>query len=1139
MLRRNFSNKVCWRIVPVRMIVTLLVAISIGLIGCGGGDDFSQPPADLAAIRARASQKAADRPAATTPRPKATAAADKSKTANQSTPSAPHNGDSQDAAFTSTTPSGTEPAAADTTKNVATVTNDGSGGSTEGQTPTDSESMDKTVDTVASASVVESITKAESPAETVDSLPLPAAVTNDRGASKPRTAEASPGESKSTESTSVKSLLDQLSANGSSADPQKKSATTKPNSSARPSGRQAIAARMLFKLRNDLAKQFYVAVTHDGMRMAATSGSDSVGVVSVRPEQPEGSLELQRPTRSLPVDRRRGADVATQTIAGLPATITAIELLTERDVIIIGADDGRLLARSTADRQDWDIYAQDLFLFQDGYRPVTRVAASAINVVRRVGADLLLIDTAADGTHLYRISDVVHDSSAPSELSEQTVRAAALPVKTAAPRHTLDIPDAPVVAVSVSTNESLLTIVTADGRVSVFDSTDGRKLADYSTDDFDQIQPVAATLDDDQMRLFVGLADGRIVLTTLPSERPDSESDTQPESDSGSRAEVEQPPVSYEVVYAPEDDRTQAPVSALSLTADCRTLLIGVLDGSLIRFDVPGQKVVQRDRPHRSPIVEIRTVANDVISRAADRSVRRSSVESSGQMESAEFRLPIDQQLQHRILIEGEDFAQEPVPQRRNKDRQVAEAEAEARLARIRPADPVVALYEHQLRAASTTANRNAIRTKLLSETNLPAASDRADLYEDLAPRQVAEIQTEFDFATRPVRPIVMSLSDDGSLLAVTQPGRTGPARGVSGDQEISVWDTFARTRLRLWNCDDAVEELRFDLTTGRLLPTPLSAQLELFTGRRVPELRSGISSAMSHSGDRIAMGLSGRKQTAATAVQIQSQNSTSRLSGLEAFEGAATAVAWSHDDSSLFVNLRERGRIRLLELASNSLQMISEISVEAAEGRYDPDQVDLTDDEVGATWLLPSPQGRYLVTYGKYPSRDAPYQLRIWKKKSDRWPQEDVKVLTSRTPMIESEMTDTPFQFVGEQDSQLAVAGPQGVGIIDLRTGSVKDTLELPDVANRRPITLFSDDGQWLLAGDQDGNVWTWNLRALQRDPRKLEAQAGPIMGMCLAPGQRFLATVGEENRLRIWTVSTWLKSQAATSSSASGRLR
>lgn len=1113
MLRRDSSNNGCWRIVPVRSIVSLLVAISTGLIGCGGGDDFSQPPADLAAIRARASRKAADRPAPTNPQPKATAAADKSQTAHQSTPSKPPNGDSQNsgdsqnAASISATPSTAGPAAVDAAVKVASVTNDGPDESRETQTPTDSDAVDKTLDT----------------------SPLPAAVTNDPETSKPRTAEVSRSESKSTAATSGKSLLDQLSAKGSSANPQKKSATTKPNSSARPTGRQAIAARMLFKLRNDLAKQFYVAVTHDGTRMAATTGSDRVEVLSVRTQQPEGSLELQRPIRSLPSDRRRGADVATQTIADVPATITAFELLTERDVVVIGTDDGRLLARSTVNREDWDIYAQDLSLFQDEYRPVIRIGASAINVVRRVGSDLLLIDTASDGTHLYRISDVVHDSPAPLELSEQTVRAAAPPVNTATPRHTLDLPDAHLLAVSVSTNEALLTIVTADGRVSVFDRTDGRKLADYSADHFDQLQPVAATLDDDQMRLFVGLADGRVVRTALSRETSDAE----PESES------EQQPVSYEVVYSAEDARTQVPVSAMALTADRTTLLIGLLDGSLIRFDVPGQKVVQRDRSHRSPIVEIRTVANDVLSRAADRSVRRSSVESSGQMESAEFRLPIDQQLQHRILIEGEDLGQEAVPPRRHQDRQVAEPEAEGRLTRIRPADPVMALYEHQLRAAATTVNRDAIRTKLLSAKNLPAANDRADLYEDLAPRQVAEIHTEFDFATRPVRPVVMSMNVDGSLLAVTQRGRVGQTRGASGDQEIAVWDAFARTRLRLWRCDDAVESLRFDLNTGWLLPTPLFAQLELFTGRCVPELRSAISSAMSRSGDRMAMGLSGRNRTAAAAVQIQSQNSSSRLSGLEAFEGAATAVAWSHDDSSVFVNLRERGRIRLLELAGNSLQTISEISVEPAEGRYDADHIDLADDEVGATWLLPSPQGRYLVTYGKYPSRDAPYQLRIWKKKSDRWPQDDVKVLTSRTAMIESEMTDTPFQFVGQQDSQLAVVGPQGIGIIDLRTGSVKDTLELPDVANRRPITLFSDDGQWLLAGDQDGNVWTWNLRALQRDPRKLEAQAGPIMGMCLAPGQRFLATVGEENRLRIWTVSTWLKSQTATSSSDSGRLR
>ena len=46
-----------------------------------------------------------------------------------------------------------------------------------------------------------------------------------------------------------------------------------------------------------------------------------------------------------------------------------------------------------------------------------------------------------------------------------------------------------------------------------------------------------------------------------------------------------------------------------------------------------------------------------------------------------------------------------------------------------------------------------------------------------------------------------------------------------------------------------------------------------------------------------------------------------------------------------------------------------------------------------------------------------------------------------------------------------------------------------------------------------------------LDRKPVKFEAHTGPIAGLALSANGRYLATIGEDNRLRSWRVDGFLK--------------
>ena len=132
--------------------------------------------------------------------------------------------------------------------------------------------------------------------------------------------------------------------------------------------------------------------------------------------------------------------------------------------------------------------------------------------------------------------------------------------------------------------------------------------------------------------------------------------------------------------------------------------------------------------------------------------------------------------------------------------------------------------------------------------------------------------------------------------------------------------------------------------------------------------------------------------------------------------------------------------------------------------------------------------------------------------------------MLSNAADMIERQMTETPFAFVNNRDSQVAVIGTRGLGVIDVKDGKLVATLPMDDIAGRRPVTLLSPDGKWFWAGDREGRVRVWEVSKLDKPPKSFEAHHGPIIGLALSANGEYLATAGEENSMRTWRVERLL---------------
>lgn len=1080
---------------------TAVLLLAVLVVGCGESEDFSAPPEQLASMRAKSQGKQAK---ASTSQAKAPEAASKDK---QGKPPAV-----AEVADAKAKPAGNP--TADVTNGAVQTAVKGSG-TKAAIKPAESPAVETTaVQDDKKVPAAESVKAAEKKSMQQDSLDLAKAT---------RLGKEKPGVS----------FLDSLQTEDT--DKKKKPAAATKSSRKRgvveKTGRLAVSLQAWLKLKLAMSKRFFVASTDDATYIAASTGERSLGVLSTRVENLGQELNFVRTQRTVVANLRSKTEVTVQPVRNFPASITCLELIDDGNVALAGTEDGRLIARSCANLQDWDIYAQDLFVFQDEHRPATRVSESGIAVVRRIGKDRILTVDGDSVCRIWNAADVVQSPIPVLKLTAKQVASPEADTKAAKAITEIKLPAAQVLSVMVCLENDLCAVVTSDEVVTIFKSSDASMVASFNADDFDDTQPVAVWFEEQTGRILTGLADGRIIRRALPGGTP-----VQGVDESGAETD-------YEVLFSPGRTDRSGPVTALAVTGEGSFLHIGRMDGAVTKFDLPRKQVVSSAKIHKQAVFEIRATSNGVLSLGDDRLahlsgipvVAHAPVVSAGirpakSKTQQKFDLPQDDSLPTRVVttdqVEGK---QDKFTRPRNLGRSISTGAKEIETAGIRPADTRLALLEHQLRVAGDDSVSASIRSQIVEirqlkgkvgSTSVAGSSGRE-------PVQRGEMLTQLDYTTRPLRPVSMTLSNDGTTIAATQYFKPRQTRETAS-QAVFAWDVSSQTVLRTWRRLPGVYSLGACWSEQMLIPSPLTAHLDLQSGQLQSDLSVQNSTfAWSFDHTQVAVGRKGIAGQAIDAVAIQSVTKPAAITtGVEAFEGIVGAIAYSHDQTSLFVSVREKTRVRLLELDSRSLDVINELVSEPISGAWDLARVD-RNDAVGATFILPSPSGKLLVTYGRY---EKDYQLRVWKKAGDKWPTEKVTVIPSRNALMDVNSVSQPIRFVNRQDNLLAIVGDEGLATIDPRSGDLKESLPVPDVDDRRPVILLSSDGRFAFTGDAEGTVWVTEMKSLERRPRKWAAQAGAITGLTMSPDGKYLATAGQENRIRVWDVAEFLNGPAKT---------
>lgn len=1090
------------------------------MVGCGGGDDFSAPPPGLAAQRQKSGKDGKPGPPVT-------------KKVDRETASAAGETENTDAAAEPTTPTTLQMIAAE-------------GGSPSAESPSVEPSVDST-------------TKAEGPTGPVGSLPpdKPSAITADDSsqgtatggdmAVSPEVNVPAPSVTQPKTDSKTEVAVSESGEPGNEADTEKGNGgisfldalKTEPKkngpagrntraggdrTTVERTGRLAVTPRIWMQLKLAMSKQFFVAATEDATRLAGSTGERSLSILSTRVQQRVLGGGPQLTGRAaLLAQRQAAAQEDELNIGALPAVVNSIELIQSGNLILIGTEDGRLIARSAADLLNWDVYARDLFAFQDEHRPATRVSESGIVAIRRISAERLLTVDGENVCHIWRMNDVVHEPVPPLEMTKEQVISPEVDLLSANPLATVKLSDAQVLTISLSASRMTCAIVTADEIVTIFNTQDGKILASLGAEDLDDTQPVVVGFEEARKQILVGLADGRLMRRSLPGGPAVSSTD---------QDGIE---VDYDLLFAPARNDRSGAVTAMAISPDGAILHFGRYDGNVHKYDLPRRQLVSTRKSHSRAVTDIRITPNGVLSLGDDRVAHitemplpqaiavlptASAAQRTTSPKTVEkFTLPRDPSLPLQVVDTQEEDKEKSTRPRNPSARTAATDQTPAAALGIRPADPELALLQHQLRV-TTGESAQPIREQILQRgTSPPDTVEKVSTEE--SPVRIGEVPTLIDFSARVVKPVVMSVSNDGKTVSYVGPGQL-QARGRRAGNSVIAIDVLTQTTLRTWyGIDSEVTGLDASWENSVVLPRPLEARLQLLSGKQDSgnQLTQYGRYVWSYDRKNILAERLGYTGQALDTFSLQTPQGEILRDGVESFEGAVGAMCYSADGSSIFVSIREKSRLRLLELDAQTLEIAADLSNEPMTGQWNVERLS-TSVAIGPVIILPSPNGRLLVTYGKHSQG---YQLRIWKRSGTKWPQDQVTVINSSTPLLAANVEDA-ITFVNRKDNLLAVIGKEGIGTVDSRTGDVKDSLPIPDVNGRRPVIRFTRDGKYALSGDSEGNVWVSELRGLDRRPKKFVAQAGEITGMVLSPDGSKLATAGRENRIRVWDLETYL---------------
>jgi WD40 repeat protein len=1106
---------------------TLLVLTCVGMLAGCGGEDFSQPPAAIrerqAAAKAAAEKAAAEgggsSAANSSPVTDPAAGTTAEAAGSQNAQSVPSDTPTAAVSSASNTPPGDAPVAPAAAPTLAATSSSSSPAPADGSLAGPPAPRDT----------------ADSPgSDTTGSNPAnePAAANaGDVVTASGKTAEdiADRREANSQKSTieNGRGLLDSLRASDSSEVDSSGDGASMDSESGVVArfGRMALTPVQWTQLVTQLTKRFFVAATPDGLNLAASSGERSAGVLSPPLSAATGPGVAGEAVGVGSIGRM---EPTLRPVTSLPGLISAVEMLPDGDQLLCGTTDGRLLVRTTADRRDWDLFARDQFLFLDEHRRTARLSDQPIVVIRCLPDGRILTVDGNGDCCLWNQSDVVLPPTSIAELTPEQVQRPEPETVSAAPQQRIRIAGYRVLSVSVSEDGLLACVITSEEDVTIIDLATGTKLCGLTGADFADTQPVCAIFVPGRREVLAGLADGRIIRRAFADGEAVSGTD-----DRGG-------PVDYEAVWIPDTNDQRGSITALGLSPSRTSLYFGSLDGSVGRYDLIHKQLDYSTKRHTAPVLEFRFTSVGVMSLGADRKAHLfDRPDDPARLTSLTWQLPQDESLAESdsaadATADSGTGSKSARPKgRRSGEVRVGdaiEAQADLSLVGLRPSDATLALRQHQLRVSATGAERLPAAQRLLEHQgrNSEAAALATEPGPPVAgpPLQAGEITTEFAFRTSEWQPVLLSIADDGRTVSAVRRRResvTLPARGDG----VCVWDVPTATMLRCWLQPGAILNLQATPQERYLLSGIPIAGLSLSDGVfRRDDLRPTVAMAVEPSLQDVLLARIGAPGLSVPGLLRGAPGGELQPAGPELFEACVTAVAIS--PSSAFISLRERDQTRLLELDRATLQTRAELNKEKLQGSL-VERVAITADmfdRAGAVVLVPFPSDKGLVAWGEF--ENGP-ELRIWRRKGDRWPVEEVTVFSGSETALDLVSCRQPLAFVAQQDTRLAVVTKQNLVLINVRKGEVERVVPIPEVNGHRPVCAFSPDHQFLILGDHEGQLWAQPLSSLDAKPLKFAAHTGPICGLAFSPNGRWMATVGEENRLRVWRVDGFLQGKSA----------
>jgi len=889
-------------------------------------------------------------------------------------------------------------------------------------------------------------------------------------------------------------------------------------------GRMALSRIQWLQLVSQLTRQFFVAATPNGNSLAGSTGERSLEALDTQ-------LDVRSQTLTATGNRQLQATVNPIHIpvTGLPGIINSLELTNDGQQVLIGTTDGRLLVRSAASTSDWDLFARDLFLFQDEHRRTARLSDKAIVAIRCLPDSRLLTIDANGVCAFWKLNEAVLPVTPILEMTVEQAKAAEAETVTATPISSFPVSGFEILSITIAEEFQLGAVVTSSEEIYVFRTTTGELIETLKADLLADTQPVCVDFIADGTEILAGLADGRILRRALTGADAVSGLNDQGET------------VDYDPVFIPDVQDQVSSITSIRSIPHSRTIYFGTIDGNVVRFDAAQKRIEQIRKRHAAPVIELCVTPHGMLSIGGDRQAQLFDVpvtpHSTGQDSDVTFQLPRDETLEETVADDSqpENAATAATSKSTRPTRtRIAEkpVEVDLSLAGIRPADTTLALYGHQLRSATEPAMQMEFRKQILRHRGANSLADSLgkDPVEvpDGPPLRAGEVMTQMQFSPDNWSRVLLAISDDGLTTAAVHRASADQAVSQTGQLlvagALSLFDMATGTALRSWPQPSAARSRQLILTNQMLIGNPAMTRYWNSSGFAETDPQHPVSSTIvSPDLEHLFLGRATALGVAGPALTRFTPSDRTETPGFKLFEFMITAMAWSGTGDRLYIGTRERDQVRVFEVDPKSLSIEHEVARHPFNGRIPEDSKGHSPLAKSGTILIqPSPSDKLLLTWGFY---DGGEKLLLWRRGSSGWPLENVSVITIPDSSPDIEAIDHPVAFINQQDGRLAIVTEKGLLILSTKKIEVEHVIPIPIVTGHRPPCVISQDSKWLLTGDGDGTIWAMSLISLNSKPLTFSAHTGPIAGLAMSPNGRFLATVGEDNFLRSWRVDGFLK--------------